>query len=145
MSASEKEPTVTKDNSNLAPGDVVSGLESSELVEIQRIAPFGGKTLVEGVGLQSRRIVRRPLAADELAALVKVRGQQHSMAMPGFSSSEPRQSASASLTSSTLSSRSTPASLTRSLIRSRLSIATSSPCRESGSCSPTTRGQARRS
>jgi len=69
---------VTKKNDgNLMTGDVVSGLESSELVEIQRIAPFGGKTLVEGVGLQSRRMVRRPLAAEELAALVKVRGRQH--------------------------------------------------------------------
>jgi superfamily II DNA or RNA helicase len=65
-----------KNDNNLAPGDVVSGLESSELVEIQRVAPFGGKTLVEGVGLQSRRMVKRPLAAEELAALVKVRGQQ---------------------------------------------------------------------
>lgn len=75
---SEKDTTVTiKDDSKLAPGDVVSGLESSELVEIQRVAPFGGKTLVEGVGLQSRRMVKRPLAAEELAALVKVRGQQH--------------------------------------------------------------------
>jgi hypothetical protein len=36
-----------------APGDVVSGLEPSELVEIQRLAPFGSKTLVEGVGLQT--------------------------------------------------------------------------------------------
>jgi len=62
---------------NLAPGDVVSGLEASELVEIHRITPFGGKKLVEGVGLQSRRLVKRPLATDELQALVKVRGQQH--------------------------------------------------------------------
>jgi hypothetical protein len=38
---------------DLAPGDVVSGLEPSELVEIQRLAPFGSKTLVEGVGLQT--------------------------------------------------------------------------------------------
>jgi superfamily II DNA or RNA helicase len=68
---------MTQDDKSLSPGDVVSGLESSELVEIQRIASFGGKTLVEGVGLQSRRVVKRPLAADELAALVKVRGQQH--------------------------------------------------------------------
>jgi superfamily II DNA or RNA helicase len=68
---------VNEADNNLAPGDVVSGLESSELVEIQRIAPFGGKTLVEGVGLQSRRLVKRPLAAEELASLVKVRGQQH--------------------------------------------------------------------
>jgi superfamily II DNA or RNA helicase len=74
----EKDPTVTtKDDNNLAPGDVVSGLESSELVEIQRVAPFGGKMLIEGVGLQSRRMVKRPLATEELAALVKVRGQQH--------------------------------------------------------------------
>jgi len=64
------------DNS-FAPGDVVAGLEASELVEIQRLAPFGGKMLVEGVGLQSRRLVKRPLAAEELAALVKIRGQQH--------------------------------------------------------------------
>jgi hypothetical protein len=38
-----------------APGDVVSVLEPSELVEIQRLAPFGSKTRVEGVGLQARR------------------------------------------------------------------------------------------
>ncbi|GIX08265.1 MAG: hypothetical protein KatS3mg115_2668 [Candidatus Poribacteria bacterium] len=62
---------------DLAPGDVVAGLESSELVEIQRVAPFGNKWLVEGVGLQSRRMVKRPLTAEELAALVKVRGQEH--------------------------------------------------------------------
>jgi len=61
---------------NLVPGDVVSGLESSELVEIQRIAPFAGKTLVEGVGLQSHRMVKRLLAAQELANLVKVRGRE---------------------------------------------------------------------
>ncbi|MEW6307569.1 MAG: helicase-related protein [Bacillota bacterium] len=67
---------MTQDGNNLAPGDVVSGLEPSELVEIQRIVPFGGKTLVEGVGLQSRRLLKRPLTAEELAALVRVRGQQ---------------------------------------------------------------------
>ena len=69
-----------KSDSNLGPGDIVSGLEPSELVEIQRIAPFGSKTLVEGVGVQSRRVVKRPLATDELAALVKVRGQNHTFA-----------------------------------------------------------------
>jgi superfamily II DNA or RNA helicase len=68
---------VNEVDNSLAPGDVVLGLESSELVELRRIVPFGGKTLVEGVGLQSGRMVRRPLAAEELAALVKVRGQQH--------------------------------------------------------------------
>ena len=41
---------------DLAPGDVVSGLEPSELVEIQRLAPFGNKTLVESGGLQTRRV-----------------------------------------------------------------------------------------
>lgn len=67
----------TRDANDLAPGDVVSGLEPGELVEIVRVAPFGNKTLLEGVGLESRRIVKRPLAAEELAALVKVRGAQH--------------------------------------------------------------------
>jgi superfamily II DNA or RNA helicase len=68
---------VTDSHNNFAPGDVVSGLEPSELVEIQRIAPFGSKTLVEGIGLESRRLVKRPLAAEELQALVKIRGQSH--------------------------------------------------------------------
>lgn len=63
-------------NKNLVPGDVVAGLEPAELVEVQRVAPFGSKTLVDGVGLRSRREVNRPLAAAELAAFVKVRGQQ---------------------------------------------------------------------
>ena len=63
---------------NFSPGDVVAGLEASEFVEIQRIAPFGGKTLVEGVGVQSRRIVKRPLSEEELSALVKIRGQSYS-------------------------------------------------------------------
>ncbi|GIV04317.1 MAG: helicase [Fimbriimonadales bacterium] len=62
---------------HLAPGDVVAGLEPSELVEVRRVAPFGSKTLVEGVGLQSRRVVKRPLTTEELAALVKLRGQEH--------------------------------------------------------------------
>ncbi len=62
---------------HLAPGDVVAGLEPTELVEILRVLPFGNRTLVEGVGLQSRRVVKRLLAAEELAALVKVRGHQY--------------------------------------------------------------------
>ncbi len=66
-----------KDDNNLAPGDVVSGLEPSELVEIQRIAPFGSKVLVEGVGVQSRRVIKRPLTSEELSVLVKVRGGKH--------------------------------------------------------------------
>lgn len=62
----------------LASGDVVAGLDPVELVEIHRVAPFGAKTLVEGVGVQSRRLVQRPLAADELSALKRVRGRQRS-------------------------------------------------------------------
>src|SRR5262245_29526999 len=57
----------------LAPGDVVAGLEPSELVEIQRLTPFGVRTLVEGVGVQSRRVVKRPLTQIELARLERVR------------------------------------------------------------------------
>ncbi|MEJ5340502.1 MAG: helicase-related protein [Thermogutta sp.] len=60
----------------LAPGDVVKGLEPVELVEVRRIDRLGNKTLVEGVGLESHRLVKRPLSDEELAALVKVRGAQ---------------------------------------------------------------------
>lgn len=73
----QQDSTVAQFCGNLLTGDVVEGLESSELVEIQRVIPFGGKMLVEGVGLQSRRMVKRPLAVEDLAALVKVRGQKH--------------------------------------------------------------------
>jgi hypothetical protein len=62
----------------IAPGDVVSGLEPNELVEVRRLAPFGPKTLVEGVTLQTRREIRRPLSAEELAQLVKIRNESHS-------------------------------------------------------------------
>jgi hypothetical protein len=55
-------------------GDVVSGLEPAELVEITKLAPFAGKTLVEGIGVESRRVVRRPLSADEIGNLAKIRG-----------------------------------------------------------------------
>ncbi len=51
---------------SIQPGDVVSGLEPGELVEVQRVSPFGGKALVEGVGAQSRKLVRRPLSAAYL-------------------------------------------------------------------------------
>ncbi len=44
------------------------------LVEITKLAPFAGKTLVEGIGVESRRVVRRPLSADEFGRLAKVRG-----------------------------------------------------------------------
>ena len=74
---SQPDAKMARLDNDLRDGDVVEGLESSELVEIQRVIPFGGKVLVEGVGLQSRRMIKRPLAAEELAALVKVRGRLH--------------------------------------------------------------------
>ena len=58
-----------------ASGDIVSGLEPGELVEIQAIRPFGSKQLVEAVGTDSGRLIRRPLNLDELGQLEKVRGQ----------------------------------------------------------------------
>ena len=61
----------------IGPGDVVSGLEPDELVEIQRIAPFGNKKLLEGVGTQSHRLIKRPLSDEEFANLTVVRGKTH--------------------------------------------------------------------
>jgi len=61
----------------ISAGDVVSGLEPNELVEVSRLAPFGSKTLVEGVTLQTRREVKRPLSAEELSQLVRIRSQSH--------------------------------------------------------------------
>ena len=63
---------------DLAVGDVIAGLEASELVEIRRIVPFGTKKLIEGVGLDSGRLVKRPLSSDEFETLERVRGQQYS-------------------------------------------------------------------
>src|SRR6266542_1125641 len=62
----------------IAAGDIVSGLEPNELVEVRRVAPFGAKTLVEGITLQRKQEIKRPLSAQELAQLVKVRSQAHS-------------------------------------------------------------------
>ncbi len=75
---SEQRSAAAQSDNNLTPGDVIAGLEANELVQVQRVASFGDKTLVEGVGLQSRRLVKRPLAPDEFATLEKVRGQQYS-------------------------------------------------------------------
>ena len=61
---------------NIAPGDIVAGLEPAELVEIRRVLPFGGRTLVEGIGVSTHREVRRPLSTDDLARLQKVRGSE---------------------------------------------------------------------
>jgi hypothetical protein len=66
------------ESANIAAGDIVSGLEPSELVEVRRVAPFGAKTLVEGITLQRKHEIKRPLSAQELAQLVKVRSQAHS-------------------------------------------------------------------
>ena len=68
---------MTDNARNIGPGDVVSGLEPDELVEVLRIIPFGNKKLIEGVGKQSQRIIKRPLSEDELANLILVRGKVH--------------------------------------------------------------------
>lgn len=68
----------TSEDIHIVPGDIVSGLDPSDLVEIRRIAPFGSKTLVEGIGVQSRREIKRPLTIEELSVLIKIRGKVHS-------------------------------------------------------------------
>jgi superfamily II DNA or RNA helicase len=59
------------------PGDIVAGLEPGEHVELRRVQPFGSKFLLEGVGVTSRREIRRPLSLDELSQLVKIRGADY--------------------------------------------------------------------
>ena len=59
---------------DLGPGDVVDGLEPAELVEIRKISPFGDRMLIEAVGIESRRLITRPVSNEEFAGLVKVRG-----------------------------------------------------------------------
>jgi len=58
---------------DLQPGDIVSGLEPSDLVVIQRLTYSDGKALVEGRGVRSRRPVKWTLGEDEIAGLVKIR------------------------------------------------------------------------
>jgi len=59
----------------ISPGDIVAGLEPDEHVEVTKVTPFaGGRTLVEGVGVSSRRLIRRPLNGEELDRLTKIRG-----------------------------------------------------------------------
>jgi len=55
-------------------GDIVSGLDPSEMVEIRKISPFASKKLVEGITVQSRHEIKRPLTDDELSKLVRIRG-----------------------------------------------------------------------
>jgi superfamily II DNA or RNA helicase len=74
-----KKAIMTENGLKFSPGDIVSGLEPSELVEVRRVAPFGKKLLVEGIGVQSRREIKRPLAPEEMALLIKVRGQTHTL------------------------------------------------------------------
>src|SRR5437764_155833 len=52
----------------IAPGDIVDGLEPTELVEVTRIAPFAGKMLVEGITVESRRQIKRPLTPEQVRA-----------------------------------------------------------------------------
>jgi len=66
---------ITEDDSTFAPGDVVSGLQPGELVEMRSVTPSGAERLVEGVALAFRMLVRRLLAAGELAAVERVRGR----------------------------------------------------------------------
>lgn len=67
----------TAEDTVIAVGDVIAGLDPSELVEVRRIASFGSKKLLEGVGLQSDKIYKRPITDAELATFIKVRGQDH--------------------------------------------------------------------
>ena len=64
-------------NDEFNPSDIVAGLEPDEHVEIRRMVPFGNKTLIEGVGVTSRREIRRPLSQEELSRLTKVRGADY--------------------------------------------------------------------
>ncbi len=61
----------------LQAGDIVAGLEPDEHVEIRRVVPFGSRMLVEGIGVTSRREIRRPLSSEDLAQLTKVRGADY--------------------------------------------------------------------
>jgi len=63
--------------SELRPGDIVAGLVPGEHAEVREVRPFGGKTLVVGVTLQTRTEIRRPLDAEELAGLSRVRGADY--------------------------------------------------------------------
>lgn len=75
MMGKDGEQEMSGPDPQFSPGDVISGLEPAELVEIQRVVPFGGKVLVEGVGVLSRRQIKRPLSPEAFSALTKVRGK----------------------------------------------------------------------
>jgi|GEM_PF-2289370 len=67
---------LTKEAINIAVGDIVSGLAPEELVEIRSIQPFGSKTLIEAVGADTARMIKRPLSDEEIAKLAKIRGSE---------------------------------------------------------------------
>lgn len=64
-------------DSELKAGDILAGLEPDEHVEVRRVTPFGNKILLEGIGVTSRREIKRPLTQDDLARLAKVRGSEY--------------------------------------------------------------------
>ena len=68
---------------DLKSGDIVAGLEPDEHVEVRRVAPFRGKTLIEGVTVTTRREIRRPLGPEELAQLKGERPRLHIIQNPG--------------------------------------------------------------
>ena len=47
-----------EDTLGFSSGDIVSGLEPSEVVEVKNISPFGKRFLIEGIGVQSRRQIK---------------------------------------------------------------------------------------
>jgi superfamily II DNA or RNA helicase len=62
-------------SNGIMPGDIVSGLDPSELVEIRKLTPFGSKTLIEAITLETRREIRRPVTSNEMSQLTKVRSE----------------------------------------------------------------------
>lgn len=61
-----------------SPGDIVQGLDPTELVEIRSITPFGANRVrVDGVTVTSHRAIQRPLTLADLALLSKVRGSEY--------------------------------------------------------------------
>jgi len=61
-----------------SPGDIVQGLDPTELAEIRSITPFGANRVrVDGVTVTTHRAIQRPLTLEELARLHKVRGSEY--------------------------------------------------------------------
>lgn len=65
-------------NYPVSPGDIVQGLEPTELVEIRSITAFGtNRVRVDGITLTSHREIKRPITLEALSQLVKVRGSNY--------------------------------------------------------------------